>query len=166
MQRTTPRNAVVAGAVASAGVAILTELSASRRVRLTVLATILTAGIVAMTDTSKTKATEARVNALVPAVGAANKTIAKITAGAGQIPDTARNLSNTKTGLIQDTHTTGNFTGSTGPQIGGASAHTHNITHNHNPDDHTHFTQIEADFNNVVNEVQHMRQVLAAAGIG
>jgi hypothetical protein len=157
MQRkTTPRNALIAGAIASAAVAIISELSASRRIRLTVLASAITAGMAVMpADTPKAKSTEARVNALVPQIGALKSGQGRFggfsganqsqSMGGGTVITYDPQNSSNEGGSNSSTSSTG---ANTGGQVGGAAAHTHPIPHTHSmTHHHTQSSDLTADFN-------------------
>jgi hypothetical protein len=180
-RRTTPRNALVAGAVASAGVAIISELSASKRVRLTVLASIITAGMAVMSaNTSKTKSVEARVNALVPQIGALKSGQGRFggfsganqsqSMGGGTVITYDPQNSSNEGGSNSSTSGTG---ASTGGQVGGAAAHTHPIPHTHSmthrhtqsSDLTTDFNKLQASFSDICGRLSAMDTLLQGAGI-
>ncbi len=100
--------------------------------------------------------------AAAAAAKTANSSVAAVTSQRGTVGGAAGNMAG-GTDITYDPTGAGDGGTSgiqTGPQIGGASAHFHHMTHMH-----TNSSSLTADFNNLVTLVNQMRAKLVAAGL-
>ncbi len=127
---------------------------------LAILLYVWATAMTSTTNTAKTRALEQRLNTLVTNVGGINQ-------GSRGQTSAFQDLSQTETGTSQDSGGTSATTsqanavssGTTGPASAG-TAHTHDYGGHYHGMDHWHYSQVSGDYDNLVAQLNTMRQAL------